>query len=238
MEEEIWLPVVEYKGLYEVSNLGRVRSLKFGKIRILNIRYSNNYNYNSCSVRLYKLGVSKQNQVSRLVAKAFISNPESKPHVNHIDNNPLNNRLENLEWCTPKENMEHAAKQNRMHKGEKKLGKGKKYNGTYTPPINRLKYMKDKIQIAIENGWEIKGYKFAPSLYTSQKVQAISKLKYKERICLDPLFWQALSKGLGWPEYQKVEGHGNMQSFKFAMHRFVDHVASDGDMDEFFNKLN
>lgn len=61
-------------------------------------------------VRLYKDTNSKDYKVHRLVAKAFISNIEHKPEINHIDGNKQNNRVDNLEWCTRKENEQHAVR--------------------------------------------------------------------------------------------------------------------------------
>ncbi len=61
-------------------------------------------------VDLYNCGKHKREYIHRLVAKAFIPNIENKPYINHIDGNPHNNSVENLEWCTPKENVEHASK--------------------------------------------------------------------------------------------------------------------------------
>ena len=101
--QEIWKPVGWYEGLYEVSNLGRVKSLKFWKSKILNPRY-NRY----CRVWLY-INLKMFNiQVHRLVAKAFIPNPENKKCVNHINGVRKDNRIDNLEWCTNKENTKHA----------------------------------------------------------------------------------------------------------------------------------
>lgn len=113
---EVWLPVRGYEGLYEVSHLGRVRSVdrkveysdgrtvtKRGKI--LSISAGKNGYEN---VRLYKDKKAKNHSVHRLVAEAFISNPEGKSQVNHKDRNPLNNDFTNLEWVTHQENADHA----------------------------------------------------------------------------------------------------------------------------------
>lgn len=61
-------------------------------------------------VDLYDKGRHSKEYIHRLVAKAFIPNPDNKPYINHIDGNPHNNSIENLEWCTPLENVEHASK--------------------------------------------------------------------------------------------------------------------------------
>lgn len=65
-------------------------------------------------VNLIKKGIRKNFLVHRLIAEAFIPNPHNKPAINHIDNNPSNNKIDNLEWCTQEENMQHAARQNRL----------------------------------------------------------------------------------------------------------------------------
>lgn len=114
---EIWKDIPNYEGSYEVSNYGRVRSSK-GKItqsvrhgkrvwkqRILQQKTCKNNN------RRVNLWLNKQNKtwlVHRLVAIAFLPKIEGKDFVNHIDGNRLNNKLDNLEWCTVKENNNHA----------------------------------------------------------------------------------------------------------------------------------
>lgn len=120
-ELESWLDVLGYEGLYQVSNLGRVRSLDRG-MYVRQDRYAQPRWVNRKGrilkpnldgkgypfVRLCSFGIPKQIMVHRLVALHFIPNPESKPVVNHIDFNPLNSRADNLEWCSIRENNMHS----------------------------------------------------------------------------------------------------------------------------------
>ena len=103
---EIWIPIKDYKKLYEVSNLGRIKSHKrLGtKGGILVPILSKSY----YSVNLWKNGHLKIKKIHRLVCQAFLPNIENKPQINHIDGNKLNNKLSNLEWVTQAENMRHA----------------------------------------------------------------------------------------------------------------------------------
>ncbi|CEI81277.1 NUMOD4 motif [Oceanobacillus oncorhynchi] len=119
---EVWKNVVGYEGIYEVSSLGKVRthakntgyldrrSTKSRKQRIIKPQKSLAANQKClrANVELYKEGSRKRVRVHRLVAEAFIPNPEKLPQVNHKDGNPLNNHVENLEWCTHKENVNHG----------------------------------------------------------------------------------------------------------------------------------
>lgn len=102
----------DFTGRYQVSNKGRVRALNYnhtGKTNLLKPRTTTSKSMGVYfSVTLSKNGQKHQFLVHRLVATAFIPNPENKPFVNHIDENPSNNSVDNLEWVTHLENMKHG----------------------------------------------------------------------------------------------------------------------------------
>lgn len=104
MIKEYWKPVVGYEGLYMVSNWGRVKSIKFGKERILKQNIRRGYYY----VGLSKNGIVKNYYVHRLVAEAFIDNTNNYPCINHKDECKTNNNVINLEWCTYKYNSNYG----------------------------------------------------------------------------------------------------------------------------------
>ena len=108
---ENWKSIQGYEGIYEVSDLGNIKTLKTG---IITNGWTHN-KYGHKKVRLYKNKIPKDYYLHRLVAIAFMPNIKNKPHINHIDNNPANNKANNLEWCTQMENMRHAANNNRMN---------------------------------------------------------------------------------------------------------------------------
>ena len=127
--KEIWKSIEGYEGLYEISNLGRVKSLA---------RFENGHNANSQKryfrkekflkqgnvrnylvVCLLKNGKRKMYRVHRLVALAFIPNPNNYSCVNHKDENPLNNCVDNLEWCSFDYNCNYGTRNERMSKSLK-----------------------------------------------------------------------------------------------------------------------
>ena len=102
---EQWETVAECNGEYQVSNLGRVKSLKQGKERILNNCLSTT---GYLVVGIHKKGKRKNWPIHKLVALSFLPNADKKPQINHKDGNKTNNNINNLEWVTAKENAQHA----------------------------------------------------------------------------------------------------------------------------------
>ena len=123
--QEKWRPVVGYEGLYEVSNLGRVR-----RIRIVEPT-KKKHGYMQISL-VGKDGVRRSHRLHRIVAMAFIPNPEGKPQVNHRDENPENNRAKNLEWATAEENTNYGSR----------TARAAAKNGSRTPIIQDPQTMK------------------------------------------------------------------------------------------------
>lgn len=108
---EIWRDIKDYEGLYQVSNLGRVKSLKYGKEKILKgYKYRGGY----LRVDLYKERKVKHFPIHRLVASAFINNPNNLPQVNHKDEDKTNNCAENLEYCDSSYNTNFGTRNERI----------------------------------------------------------------------------------------------------------------------------
>ena len=144
---ENWKDIKGYEGFYQVSNLGRVRSLERDvyfpngtihriKEKIL-VPVLDNKGYQF--VGLHKNGKRKDMKVHRLVAMAFIPNPENKPMVNHKDENPLNNCVDNLEWCTAQYNANYGTRNERMIQNRRsyKLGNHPKAKAVFCVELNK-----------------------------------------------------------------------------------------------------
>lgn len=108
--EEIWKDIPDYEGIYQASNLGNIKRIETQRILKKYVNKTNGYAY----IHLSKHNKTKVLRVHRLIAKTFIENKNNKPYVNHKDGNKLNNNINNLEWCSQKENIQHAI--NVLHK--------------------------------------------------------------------------------------------------------------------------
>lgn len=114
-EYEVWKDIKGYEGIYQISNLGRVKSLERtvesgNKMRNLKetIRTPVKHKLGYMGLNLSKDSKIKGHLIHRLVAMHFVPNPNRSPEVNHIDGVKTNNVHTNLEWCTRKENINHA----------------------------------------------------------------------------------------------------------------------------------
>lgn len=129
--QEIWKDIEDFEGMYQISNLGRVRSLGMSFTRTDFKPYTrkpqfmkpikNRVGY--LSVELHNKGYSKRYLIHRLVAQAFIPNKDNLPEINHIDENKTNNCVDNLEWCTHKYNSTYGTRATRIKDTIKKTKK-------------------------------------------------------------------------------------------------------------------
>lgn len=108
--EEIWKDVVGYEGLYQVSNLGNIKSLNWRNTGISKNLWLKPHNKGYLQVELAKNGVKRTYVVHRLVAEAFIPNPLLLPQINHKDEVKTNNSVSNLEWCNASYNAIYSLK--------------------------------------------------------------------------------------------------------------------------------
>lgn len=149
--DEIWKPIDGYVGLYEVSNMGRVRSLvfrnnqaSFGRIRIL----SPTDNGNGYKIVGLNKGAGRKNYyVHRLVASAFVGNPNNLPVVDHIDHNKANNKASNLQWVTQGENVRRSTHLMSKPRTKATTNTGEKY-------ISQVKGGRFKVSLPWLRSWK------------------------------------------------------------------------------------
>lgn len=180
-----WKDIEGYEGLYQVSNTGKVRSLNYNKTgqkKILKLGIEKRgYKH----VTLYKNNKRKIFKVHRLVAQAFISNPNNYPCVNHKDENPSNNHVSNLEFCTVAYNNSYGTRLERMsakNKGRKlskehkqKLSEAQigKYAGAKNPAARKV--------MCLNNGMIFDTVKEAANWSSSSRSSIAKQIKGKQK---------------------------------------------------------
>lgn len=159
---DAWKPVVGFEGLYEVARCGAIRNARTKRWLIPSVK-DDGYK----SVKLYKDNIGHQKAVHRVVAEAYIPNPENKPQVNHKDLNKKNNEVQNLEWVTQDENQSHAIRNGANKTRNSKLRMNEKYRAglyqmtcLFPPSLNEmldklaLKTGESKSKMVREAAWE------------------------------------------------------------------------------------
>ena len=124
LPKRIWKDIPGYEGLYQVSNTGKVRSLNYRGTGQTKILKQNITRYGYKTLALCKNGKDKRYFVHRLVAEAFIPNPNNLPYVNHKDEDKTNNAVWNLEWCTHEYNMNYGTINERRSKTRREKNGG------------------------------------------------------------------------------------------------------------------
>ena len=161
---EFWKDIKGYEGLYQVSNLGRVRHLEHrvvnhpnGSTRLVKEKIlsptDNGYGYKIVGLR--KNAERKNHYLHRLVASAFVDNPKGKKYVNHLDYDRSNNIAANLEWCTQSENVQHSIEHMKKPKSKHRASKtGEKYI------LIRVRNGKNYFRVAISNKGVDRSFEF------------------------------------------------------------------------------
>lgn len=139
LPKQIWKDIPGYEGEYQVSNTGKVRSLNYQRTKgkVVKLKLCNKDGY--MAIGLYKNGKRTKYPVHRLVALAFIPNPNNYPIINHKDENKTNNTVWNLEWCTQKYNINYGNCRKKMSEAHK----GKQFTEEHRKKISEA--MKGKI---------------------------------------------------------------------------------------------
>jgi hypothetical protein len=145
--EEVFKDIEGYEGLYQVSNLGRVKSLIYQGVARDRILKAGKDSQGYLLINLYKLKKPKSSSIHRLVASAFLPNEDCKSQVNHLDANKENNNVNNLEWSTPAENINHAINLGLMNRQREKTKEA------HSIPVidKKTQIIYESIKIASEN---------------------------------------------------------------------------------------
>lgn len=175
---EVWKDIAGYEGMYQVSNLGRVKSLErwvqnHGKLQHHpeKIRTPSKRETGYLALQLYKDNKPQNCYIHRLVAEAFLPNPDNKSTVNHINGDKKDNRADNLEWSTYTENNKHAYDTGLNDETHRRNRKGSFTVEQYDKDMNLIKTYPSireaerqtgidsrSISLGIRKGWNFGGY--------------------------------------------------------------------------------
>jgi DNA-binding XRE family transcriptional regulator len=209
---ENWKPIEGYEGLYEVSDQGRVRNVKRGRL-LSACKVTHGY----LAYGLSKGGKTRSLLAHRLVAKAFILNPENKPQVNHIDGVKSHNFVSNLEWATAEENLWHAERIGLKPTYPAKLKKSPESNPNYTASLwhSNLKALREDKGLTPEELAEaccvrlstIASLENGSKGFREVSVATASKLAWALGVSIDALFTydvaEAIRKEKAWHDKEK-----------------------------------
>lgn len=183
--EEIWRNIEGYEGLYQISNIGRVKSLK--KVIVYSDGRKRNYEEKIIKgiigdkgymrVGLFKSGKQKIHFVHRLVAMAFIPNPENKPCIDHINTIKTKNEVWNLRWVTPSENNNNEL--TRKHKSE--ANKGKHLSEEHKKKISEANKGKTHNEETRKKMSEAKKGR----THSEEHIRKVSEAQWKKVICIE-----------------------------------------------------
>lgn len=123
--EEIWKDIPGYEGLYQVSTFGNVVSLNYNHTRERRMRIPRADRGGYLYLCLHKGGVTTTKKIHRLVAEAFIANPNNYPQINHKDECKTNNNVDNLEWCDQAYNNRYGSRMRKVLDAHKRVGSPK-----------------------------------------------------------------------------------------------------------------
>ena len=173
---EIWKDIPEYEGLYQVSTFGRVKSLPRNGAKGGILKSAKKKQKNYLSVILSKNNKRKNILVHRLVALAFIPNPENLPYINHKDENPSNNYVNNLEWCTHEYNVNYGTRNERVSKAMKGKPRHKGENNPFYGK-QHTEESKKKLSKAMKGKYKGENNPFYGKQHTEKSKKKMSEAK-------------------------------------------------------------